>query len=119
MRQFFGTVEPVPEDRLRSLNDGDDLLLGDRSVRTLYTPGHASHHLSLIDVDTGVVFTGDALGVHLPDTGVLRPAAPPPEFDVARSRGFLGSVEDHGQVARRRNCRPSPGSSPSHGLGAA
>ena len=28
------------------------------------------------------MFTGDALGVHLPDVGVLRPATPPPEFDI-------------------------------------
>jgi glyoxylase-like metal-dependent hydrolase (beta-lactamase superfamily II) len=28
------------------------------------------------------VFTGDALGIHLPDVRVLRPATPPPDIDV-------------------------------------
>jgi hypothetical protein len=28
------------------------------------------------------VFTGDALGIHLPDDRVLRPATPPPDIDV-------------------------------------
>ena len=29
-----------------------------------------------------MVFTGDALGIHVPDLPVLRPATPPPEFDL-------------------------------------
>src|SRR5438094_476949 len=28
------------------------------------------------------VFTGDALGIHLPDVRVLRPATPPPDIDI-------------------------------------
>ena len=38
--------------------------------------------MCLTDSRTGAVFAGDALGVHLPDVGVLRPATPPPEFDI-------------------------------------
>ncbi|HEX8100016.1 MAG TPA: MBL fold metallo-hydrolase, partial [Actinomycetota bacterium] len=48
----------------------------------LYTPGHASHHVALVDSLSGAVFTGDALGIHLPDVRVLRPATPPPDVDV-------------------------------------
>ena len=35
-----------------------------------------------MDSATGVVFTGDALGIHVPNLPVLRPATPPPEFDL-------------------------------------
>jgi glyoxylase-like metal-dependent hydrolase (beta-lactamase superfamily II) len=48
----------------------------------MYTPGHASHHVSLVDSATGALFTGDALGVHLPDVRVLQPATPPPDIDI-------------------------------------
>ena len=48
----------------------------------MYTPGHASHHVSLVDSGSGALFTGDALGIHFPDVGVLRPATPPPDIDV-------------------------------------
>lgn len=82
MRALFGEVEPVPADRIRALADGDRLPLGGRSLEALYTPGHASHHLALQDGATGSVFVGDALGVHLPDVRVLRPATPPPDFDL-------------------------------------
>jgi glyoxylase-like metal-dependent hydrolase (beta-lactamase superfamily II) len=82
LRELFGPVEPVPRERLRSVSDGDTISLGGRSLEVLYTPGHASHHVALVDSQSGAVFTGDALGIHLPDVGVLRPATPPPDIDL-------------------------------------
>lgn len=82
MDELFGPMEPVPAGRIRSVDEGDRIDLGDRSLEVLYTPGHASHHIALADSATDAVFTGDALGVHLPDVGVLRPATPPPDIDI-------------------------------------
>jgi glyoxylase-like metal-dependent hydrolase (beta-lactamase superfamily II) len=82
MRSLFGPVDPVPEGRLRALSDGERIDLGGRNLLTDYTPGHASHQVALTDSATGAVFTGDALGVHVPDLPVLRPATPPPDVDV-------------------------------------
>ena len=82
LRDLFGPVDPVPGDRIRSVSEGDRILLGNRSLDVLYTPGHASHHVALVDSETGAAFAGDALGIHLPDVGVLRPATPPPDIDI-------------------------------------
>lgn len=82
LRRLFGPVDPVPADRIRAVDDGDRVSLGDREIEVIYTPGHASHHVALIDSESGAVFIGDALGIHLPDVGVLRPATPPPDVDV-------------------------------------
>jgi glyoxylase-like metal-dependent hydrolase (beta-lactamase superfamily II) len=82
MRSLFGPVDPVPSDRLRSVSEGDRIAVGTRSLEVMYTPGHASHHIALVDSTSGAVFTGDALGIHLPDARVLRPATPPPDIDV-------------------------------------
>jgi glyoxylase-like metal-dependent hydrolase (beta-lactamase superfamily II) len=82
LKTLFGDVDPVPAERLRSVTEGDSVHLGDRSLEVLYTPGHASHHVSLVDTGSGALFTGDALGVHLPDVGVLQPATPPPDIDI-------------------------------------
>ena len=82
MASLFGPVEPVPAERLRVLDEAGPLDIGGRTLRALDTPGHASHHLALVDSSTGAVFTGDALGIHVPDLPVLRPATPPPEFDL-------------------------------------
>jgi len=81
-RAYFGDVEPVPAGRVRAVGDGDVIPLGGRSLDVVYTPGHASHHVALVDSQTGGVFVGDALGIHLPDVKVLRPATPPPDVDV-------------------------------------
>ncbi len=70
--------------------------MGGRSLLALDTPGHASHHLALVDSSTGVVFTGDALGIHVPDLPVLRPATPPPEFDLDLA---IASIERIRQAA--------------------
>lgn len=82
LQELFGTVHPVPAGRIRSLSDGDRVPLGDRELEALYTPGHAGHHVALADSVSGGIFVGDAVGVFLPDVGVLRPATPPPEFDL-------------------------------------
>jgi glyoxylase-like metal-dependent hydrolase (beta-lactamase superfamily II) len=82
LRSLFGPVDPVPSDRLRSVSEGDEISLGERALQVMYTPGHASHHIALVDSTSGAVFTGDALGIHLPDAQVLRPATPPPDIDV-------------------------------------
>ena len=85
MRELFGPTEAVDRERLRPLRDDDVIDLGDRRLDVLDTPGHASHHVGLVDDRTGAVFTGDALGIHVPDLPVLRPATPPPEFDMERA----------------------------------
>ena len=82
LRSLFGPVDPVPSDRLRSVTEGDKISLGGRLLDVMYTPGHASHHIALVDSTSGAVFTGDALGIHLPDARVLRPATPPPDIDL-------------------------------------
>jgi glyoxylase-like metal-dependent hydrolase (beta-lactamase superfamily II) len=98
LRELFGPVHPVPAERLRAISDGDTVRLGDRSLDVLYTPGHAGHHVCLADSATGGVFVGDAVGVFLSDVRVLRPATPPPEFDLELA---VASVE------RIRARRPS------------
>jgi glyoxylase-like metal-dependent hydrolase (beta-lactamase superfamily II) len=92
--ELFGPVHPVPGDRLRAVSDGDRISLGDRELRVLYTPGHAGHHVALLDSRSRGIFVGDALGVFLPDVGVLRPATPPPEFDLELAVASIERIRD-------------------------
>src|SRR5687768_6833509 len=97
MRELFGPTRPVDQERVRSLHDADVIRMGDRELGVLETQGHASHHVALVDSRTGAVFTGDALGIHVPDLPVLRPATPPPEFDLER---YVDSIERIRAAAR-------------------
>jgi glyoxylase-like metal-dependent hydrolase (beta-lactamase superfamily II) len=82
MLAFFGETVPVPLERLRSMIDGDVIELGDRLLDVVHTPGHASHHVALHERRSGAMFTGEAIGSHLPWGPAFRPALPPPEVDV-------------------------------------
>jgi glyoxylase-like metal-dependent hydrolase (beta-lactamase superfamily II) len=90
MGTFFGSTVPVPTDRLHSMSDGDRIDLGDRTIRVVATPGHASHHVALHESAGGAMFTGEAVGSHLPWADAYRPALPPPEVDVELA---LSSIE--------------------------
>jgi glyoxylase-like metal-dependent hydrolase (beta-lactamase superfamily II) len=80
---LYGRLDPTPAERIRVLDDGDEIRTAPgRALTAIHSPGHASHHLALHDTETGVLFAGDAAGVRLPDVGVLRPATPPPDFDL-------------------------------------
>jgi glyoxylase-like metal-dependent hydrolase (beta-lactamase superfamily II) len=99
LAELFGPTDPVEADRVRPLADGDVVDLGGRRLHVLDTPGHASHHVALVDARTGVVFTGDALGIHVPDLPVLRPATPPPEFDLERYVDSIERIRAHARSA--------------------
>ncbi|MFP5299061.1 MAG: MBL fold metallo-hydrolase [Actinomycetota bacterium] len=82
MERLWGGIDPIDPDRIHVLRDGDKIDLGGRSLQAVDTPGHAGHHHTYLDDATGIAFTGDALGVRLPDVGIMRPATPPPEFNL-------------------------------------
>jgi glyoxylase-like metal-dependent hydrolase (beta-lactamase superfamily II) len=80
---LYGRLTPTEAARVHVLEDGDELRVApDRVLTTVDSPGHAKHHLALHDSRSGLLFVGDAVGVRLPDAGILRPATPPPDFDL-------------------------------------
>ena len=88
--RLFGVLAPVPADRIVSLDDTGTIDLGGgRRLDSHYAPGHAQHHVGLIDSDSGDLYTGDAAGVYVPETADLRPATPPPDFDLETALGSL------------------------------
>jgi len=72
---------------------------GGRRLDAFYAPGHASHHVGLLDPDTGDLYTGDAAGVYVPEADELRPATPPPDFDLDLA---LASMDRMRQVRPER-----------------
>ena len=80
---LFGELAPTPADRIRSVErTGVVDLGGGRRLDSHYSPGHAKHHVGLIDSVSGDLYVGDAAGIYIPETGDQRPATPPPDFDL-------------------------------------
>jgi glyoxylase-like metal-dependent hydrolase (beta-lactamase superfamily II) len=80
---LFGALAPTPADRIRAVErTGAVDLGGGRRLESHYSPGHAKHHVGLIDSVSGDLYVGDAAGIYIPETGDQRPATPPPDFDL-------------------------------------
>jgi glyoxylase-like metal-dependent hydrolase (beta-lactamase superfamily II) len=73
----YGSIDPVPENRIIIAEDGMKLDMGKGSVLEIYlTPGHAPHHLCVFNRKEGILLAGDMAGIHM--DGFLRPGTPPP-----------------------------------------
>jgi glyoxylase-like metal-dependent hydrolase (beta-lactamase superfamily II) len=79
---IFGPILPVPVSRIKTVHDGDRLVVGERELLVLETPGHAPHHVSIFDKSTGSLFCGEALGLVYDRDGPPLPAVTLPKFDA-------------------------------------
>lgn len=89
---MYGGLRAVPEGRILAVEGGARIALGgSRELLVVDAPGHARHHVALLDEATGALIAGDALGVQFPGSG-LYPALPPPEFDRDASLATLDAL---------------------------
>lgn len=82
MQRLWGEVAPVPARNLVTLEGGERIEEGGRSLEVAYTPGHASHHVSYFVKDGGIAFVGDTAGVRVIPGGEVLPPTPPPDVDL-------------------------------------
>jgi glyoxylase-like metal-dependent hydrolase (beta-lactamase superfamily II) len=92
MDRLWGEVRPVPADALIVLKGGERVTAAGRDLEVAYTPGHASHHVSYFNADSGVAFVGDTAGVRLDEAGFIVPPTPPPDIDLEAWRESLGRI---------------------------
>ena len=95
----YGTLEPVPAERVVTLEDGDPVRVGESELRSIHTPGHAWHHQSIWDPGTGTLFSGDAFGVGYPELDgpegpFFVPETPPPQFVPEEMHASIDRIVD-------------------------
>jgi glyoxylase-like metal-dependent hydrolase (beta-lactamase superfamily II) len=91
---LYGGLDPTPADRIDAADDGHVVDLGGgRRLRMVATPGHARHHMAVLDETTGAVIAGDALGLRFRGAGAY-PALPPPEIDPPAGQASLDRLEE-------------------------
>ena len=83
MDALWGPFLPVPASQVTAISGGETIRAGGRAIEVAYTPGHASHHVSYFDRESGLAFVGDVAGVRVPPTSYVLPPTPPPDIDVA------------------------------------
>jgi glyoxylase-like metal-dependent hydrolase (beta-lactamase superfamily II) len=57
-----GPVLPVPESRIRVVEDGDTFIVGGRTLEVIRAPGHSPDHFCILDKSLDGLFCGEALG---------------------------------------------------------
>jgi len=79
MDRLWGTLKPIPEEQLHTVEHNEIIRIGDLKLKALFTPGHAVHHIAW--AMGKVLFTGDVAGVKIGD-GIVVPPCPPPDINV-------------------------------------
>jgi glyoxylase-like metal-dependent hydrolase (beta-lactamase superfamily II) len=93
MAELWGEVVAVPSAALHALGGGESIDVGGRRLDVIYTPGHASHHVSYFDSRSGVAFVGDTAGIKRREGGYELPPTPPPDIDLDLWRQSLSEID--------------------------
>jgi hydroxyacylglutathione hydrolase len=68
MRRIYGDILPVPQDRIIETPHEASISLAGRELVFLDTPGHARHHVVVLDTRSGHIFAGDTFGLSYRET---------------------------------------------------
>jgi glyoxylase-like metal-dependent hydrolase (beta-lactamase superfamily II) len=93
MDELWGEVLPVPPGALVTLAGGERIAAGGRELLVRYTPGHASHHVSYFNEETGIAFVGDTAGIKRTPNGYVLPPTPPPDINPESWHASLDTIE--------------------------
>lgn len=89
MPRLWGEVQPVPAEKIRVVQDGEEIVAGSTTFRVVESLGHASHHHAYWLERDRTLFAGDVCGVGIGE-GPLLPPCPPPDINVEQ---WLVSLE--------------------------
>ncbi|MCG2579174.1 MBL fold metallo-hydrolase [Dechloromonas sp. XY25] len=89
--RVYGEILPIPAERIIEAPDGHVVSLNGRELRCLDTPGHARHHICIVDKKANGVFTGDMFGLSYRELDVdgrqfIFPTTTPTQFEPEEMR---------------------------------
>ena len=98
--KLYGEITPIDADRIIEPQDGESLDFAGRELVFIDTPGHASHHHCIIDVQTSSIFSGDTMGVgykalRSQDDAFVMPTTTPVQFNPDALHASIEKVMSH------------------------
>jgi len=86
VRRMYGEILPIDASRIIEAEHGLTLRVGSRELLCLDTPGHARHHICIVDRQAGAIFTGDTFGLSYRELDTdgrqfIFPTTTPVQFD--------------------------------------
>lgn len=100
VRRLYGEVLPIAVERIVEASHGFALDLAGRQLTCLDTPGHARHHICLIDGRSGDLFTGDTFGLSYRELDTdgrqfIFPTTTPIQFDPQALHASIDLIMSH------------------------
>ena len=89
--RVYGKIIPIAAERIIEAADGHVVSLAGRMLTCLDTPGHARHHICIVDSKTGGIFSGDTFGLSYRELDVdgrqfIFPTTTPSQFEPEAMR---------------------------------
>ncbi len=93
-RRMYGKLLPIAAERIIEAHDNTLLRLGSRELLCIDTPGHAKHHIAIVDRQSSGIFTGDTFGISYREMDVdgkplIFPSSTPIQFDPDEMRASI------------------------------
>ncbi|MFZ1244074.1 MAG: MBL fold metallo-hydrolase [Azonexus sp.] len=97
----YGDILPIAAERIIDAHEGLTLQLGSRELLMIDTPGHAKHHICIIDRKGDAICTGDMFGLSYREFDVdgrqfIMPTTSPTQFDPAEMRASIDRLLGYG-----------------------
>ncbi|MBK8118585.1 MAG: MBL fold metallo-hydrolase [Sulfuritalea sp.] len=96
-RKVYGELIPITATRIVEAHDNTVLRLGSRKLLCIDSPGHARHHIAIVDRQTSGIFTGDTFGISYRELDVagrpvIFPSSSPTQFDPDAMRSSIERI---------------------------
>ena len=96
-RRMYGKLLPIAAERIIQAHDNTVLKLGSRELLCIDSPGHARHHIAIVDRQTSGIFTGDTFGISYRELDVdgrplIFPSSTPIQFDPDEMRASIERI---------------------------
>lgn len=100
----YGDILPIPAERIIDAHEGLTLQLGSRELLMIDTPGHAKHHICIVDQKAGAIFSGDMFGLSYREFDVdgrqfILPTTSPTQFDPAEMHASIDRLMSYQPTA--------------------
>ena len=94
---LYGEIVPLPAERVVVAEDGLRVELAGRRFELIHTPGHALHHLCVVDAAHAAIFTGDTFGLSYRELDTangpfILPTTTPTQFDPEQLNASIDRI---------------------------
>ncbi len=98
VRRDYGDVLPINSNRVIECSHKEVFKIGDINLTTLFTPGHARHHIAIFEDFNNGMFTGDSLGLSYPELTTkkgrfVQPTTTPTAFEYDKMKESIELIK--------------------------